>query len=74
MDARSQLFIIRIQRNLNEILKELEDSPLWVIQETGKMTYEQLELLWLGSQSLLDSLMFYNRSLSSVLDDVRKEE
>lgn len=74
MDAMSQILISDIQANLDEFYDQLEDAPTWEIKEAKKMTPEQLELLWLGSRSLLDSLMFYNRSLSSVLDDVRKEE
>lgn len=74
MDARSQLFISSIQVNLDEFLDEFTKAPILTIKDAKKMTPEQLELLWLGSQSLLDSLKFYNRSLSSVLDDVRTEE
>lgn len=60
-------YVRNIEKNLKELSEEIKNIKLLPAEDAQDMTLEQLELLTLGSQSLLDSIKFFNRSVRTVL-------
>lgn len=62
-------YVRNIEKNLKELSQEIKNIKLLPAEDAKDMSLEQLELLTLGTQSLLDSIKFFNRSVRTVLLD-----